>query len=219
MQEKNIAVKIGNYLKQLRISKKISAKKISEKTSYSPGHISGVETGKKGIPSVKFIEKYVKELSSNEDEYNNYLLEIESLSDNELDFNLNSHLTSENNSLISTFIPGDNPYRMVVKSPNSSLLAVENSDAPINDLYFHLNDFHNPKYFRRIKLNEDDKDYINDLIQNYIIRKLQIQIKETEYHYNNKQIDEDTYDMHTNELNTLIEKINNPTELSYWGLA
>lgn len=76
---------------------------------------------------------------------------------------------------------------------------------PMNDVAFHLNDKYNEKYFRKIKMTDEDRKYIYNLINEYFIRKVEIQLQEIKHNKRNKNIDGEVADNYIKEYEELIK--------------
>lgn len=63
-------LKINDFLRTLRIEKGIKLRELARNIGYSHGQISAIETGSKKL-SQRLLNKYVKAVCSNEDEYKN----------------------------------------------------------------------------------------------------------------------------------------------------
>lgn len=60
---------LGEYIRDLRNSKKITTRELSVMINHSQGHISGIENARRKInPSI--LSKYIKAISSSDEEFN-----------------------------------------------------------------------------------------------------------------------------------------------------
>ena len=105
-----------------------------------------------------------------------------------------------------------NPFSIVENNKNGREL--KSFNFPINDIFHHLSDIENPKYFRKIVIDDDDRIYINDLINNYFIQKINVQINEIKRLLDREIIDKEKANNYLNELVDL-KTIKNPNSLKY----
>lgn len=77
-------MELHEYIKELRISKKMKGNELAKVTGYSQSHISGIENGLKKINN-RFLNKYIKAISKNSTEYDVFKRDIEKK------FNINLH--------------------------------------------------------------------------------------------------------------------------------
>lgn len=68
-------IKLNEYIKKLRLEKKIGCRELSGLIGYSHGHVSQMENGIKPI-KLKFLAKYIKGVSNNEEEFEDIRKEI-----------------------------------------------------------------------------------------------------------------------------------------------
>lgn len=64
------------YVKQLRLSKKLTTKQVSQKVGISQSHISGWENGKKTMANAT-LQKILKFLSDNQEEFKTHSKNLE----------------------------------------------------------------------------------------------------------------------------------------------
>ena len=85
---------VGNYLKNIRKNKNITAKALGENLKYSQSHISGIENGSKKIPPF-FIPAYLNFISDTNEEYNYYAEQITKITEG--NFEVEKRRTRHNN--------------------------------------------------------------------------------------------------------------------------
>ena len=198
-KDDELKVKIGAFLKFIRTQHGMSATELSNLTGYSQSHISGMENGKKTFPSKKFIEGYLRGIVNSEKDLNKYLLQIENIKNGE-----NLEVEIEETSLFDAFEIKNSPFEMVELLNDGETKAHRTMHVPINDISFVLNDFLNPKYFRNLLLDNEDRQYIEEIIKIYLIQKYSLKISELE-----KIIEEN----HISENNKLHNKISKYKEM------
>ena len=208
---------LGNYLKNLRKSKKVSAAKLGKEIGKSQGYISGVENGTRSFPTNDFIKNYVDTLSNNSIEFNLRIDEINSLPNVTVD--IDKQKVDENYSDTSSDEITD---IFKVSAPNvmehytsDGIAHDEYYDFPINDLSYHLSDLNNCKYFRKIELDDNDKEYLNNFINSYLVNKMNIQINAMRKRLANGEIAQETHDDYIEGTQNLINKLLDPNELKY----
>lgn len=86
-------MELHEYIKELRITKKIKGNELAKVTGYSQSHISGIENGLKKI-NKRFLNKYIKAISKNPAEYDVFKKEIEKK------FDINLHYVEDVNFLV-----------------------------------------------------------------------------------------------------------------------
>lgn len=209
----NEMIEVGKLLKKIRLLKKETTSKVAEHTGYSQGHVSGIENGKRNIKSINYVIDVLKFLSDNYIEFNKYANDINKISNGKIKIETKNDNQKEN-TLYGAFMVENSPNIFKYTSYNG-ITSTSVEEFPINDLKFHFDDVLNDKYYRKIKLNDNDKKYINKMINDYLIRKIEIQKRESEYHLEQELYEEEKIKEHINELNVLINKLNDPTELSY----
>ncbi|QRN92057.1 helix-turn-helix transcriptional regulator [Mammaliicoccus sciuri] len=198
------SMNLGSYLKSVREEKNITVRSLAELIKFSPTYISSVENNKKKNPSQKFLEAYIYGLAETIEDIREIKKNVNSLSENKY-FN--------DESLIDAFLQGNAPNIMNVNK--GSITTDERFDFPVNDISFHLNDKYNFKYFRKIRMSDQDREYIYNFINEYFIRKLEIKKDEVSYQNQNDSINEVVAEKHLNDYNNLIKKLKNPNDLNY----
>lgn len=195
---------LGSYLKTIRESKNVTVRKLAELINFSPTYISSVENNKKKNPSQKFLEAYIYGLAETIEEIHEIKKTVNSLSENKY---------FDDDSLLDAFLQGNAPNIMNVN--NGSITTDERFEFPVNDISFHLNDKYNFKYFRKVRMTDQDREYIHNFINEYFIRKIEIKRDEVGYQKQNNSIDEEVAVKHLNDYNNLIEKLKDPNNLKY----
>lgn len=209
MIEKELSSKIGEKLKEIRKSHKVSAKKIGEVLGYSQSHVSGIENGTKIIPNKKFITNYLKFVTnSNFSEMNFYINNINEIANGEIQI---ATYLDNSTSLLNAFV---NDYEDDSSQINSLKYEKRNGetekkhfDFAINDLIFHLIDTDNPKYFNKIKLSANDREHINKYIENYIVLKYKNYLDQLNDLYNKNKINEKSYNQEYYQIDRILKSI------------
>ena len=198
------SMNLGSYLKSVREEKNVTVRSLAELIKFSPTYISSVENNKKKNPSQKFLEAYIYGLAETIEDIREIKKNVNSLSENKY-FN--------DESLIDAFLQGNAPNIMNVNK--GSITTDERFDFPVNDISFHLNDKYNFKYFRKIRMSDQDREYIYNFINEYFIRKLEIKKDEVSYQNQNDSINEVVAEKHLNDYNNLMKRLKNPNDLNY----
>lgn len=204
---------LGHHLKHLRKSKKLSAEQVGKKIKKSQGYISGVENANRSFPTTDFISAYLDAIASNDHEFNKYLDELNSLPGVSLSIEKRDVQGVDPDSILDA---------LWVSAPNVMKHTEKNGvqydryyDFPVNDISFHLTDSDNKKWFRKIELDEDDREYINDFINGYMVRKLQTQLKTIKIRYEKGDVEQATYEQYRDEVNDLIAQLKDSEGLKY----
>ncbi|PTK50144.1 XRE family transcriptional regulator [Staphylococcus haemolyticus] len=169
---KDLDKKIGNFLKEKRKEKRITAQKLGKNIGYSQSHISGIENGQKSLPNNKFVQSYLMFIKSNYEEYNQYIDELSDITNGEMQLNKITNITKQKfiEHLDKTTLPFEFNYLNVNEEIETDFYNLR-----INDLLFHLFDINNEKFYRHIMLTDEDKNNIKMLIDNYFRQKSGIQ--------------------------------------------
>lgn len=168
MSEEQLKIEVGKFLRNLRLSKGLTAHELSNKMSYSQGHISGTENGKKVVPTKKFLTEYLNNLSNSTIEYNAYVDQLKSISKN-----INIDKIEVNNDDEEQLLKElDTRHIMYIKNPDGSFKRTY-CESPVNDLSFHLNDRNNTKFYGTIELDKSDINLIDSLIAQVLKSKLE----------------------------------------------
>lgn len=170
-EQNNIKLEIGRFLKSIRVSKNKTAKQLGDKTGYSQSHISGIENGKKTMPSKQFIESYLMYLKDNSEEFNYYADKINSISKGQIQ--LNKIVEFDSKKFFDSLNAMAVPYQFNFYDHNDEK-QVSIFQVPINDIHFHLSDINNLKFYKTIKVTEKDKKNIEELIDLYFKNKANI---------------------------------------------
>ncbi|MCJ0956419.1 helix-turn-helix domain-containing protein [Mammaliicoccus sciuri] len=220
MNEKSLKKELGNCLKDIRKDKKISAKSLGDSIGYSQSHISGIENGIKTMPTESFIRNYLLGITKNTEELKDYYRRIADITNNKINLDGVTYLKNGEASpdeilnLTDDLMSGiKNPFSIVEN--NKTGRELKSFNFPINDIFHHLSDIENPKYFRKIVIDDDDRIYINDLINNYFIQKINVQINEIKRLLDREIIDKEKANNYLNELVDLKKQLKNPNSLKY----
>lgn len=197
---------LGRFLKSIRKQKGKTASEISKNMQYSQGHISGIENGVKSFPSNKLIESYLMNIKDTNEEYNFYVDEISKLTKGVVKLNKVSNVT-DTMEIIDRMM--DAPYsREFVSFDDNNEKNFIIFDVKINDLYFHLQDINNFKFYKGIRLTDNDKSNINKILNNYFENKSTI-IKENTKTLKDKNEDWGKLIELSNYIDDKLEKKNN----------
>ncbi len=169
---KNLDKKIGQFLKEKRKEKRITAGEIGKNIGYSQSHISGIENGQKSYPNQKFIESYLTYIKSNYGEYNQYIDQLNNITNGEIQLNKITNISKKKflEDLDKTTLPYDFNYLNSKDEIETNFYNLR-----INDLLFHLADINNEKFYMNLLLTEEDKKNIKRLIDNYFREKSSLQ--------------------------------------------
>lgn len=180
---KDLDKKVGNFLKKKRKEKRITAEKLGRNIGYSQSHISGIENGQKSLPNKKFVQSYLMFLKSNYEEYNQYLDELNDITNGEIQINKITNIPKQKfiEHLDKTTLPFDFNYLNFNDEIETNFYNLR-----INDILFHLFDINNEKFYMNIMLTEEDKNNIKRLIDNYFKQKSSLQKNIVEKLNNNK---------------------------------
>lgn len=164
--DKNI---LGDYLRQLRLDKDVTTRRLGEKINYSYSYIASMEKGRRNITN-DFLEKYIYALSESKDELINIKKEISKITKGAFykEYFINSK-NKKSDSMLAAFL-GDNGTNNMF-SEEQNLIVDKNYNFPINDISFHLSDKYNNKFFKSVKLSDEDRNYMNTLFYNHLKQK------------------------------------------------
>ncbi len=210
---------LGSFLRRKREEKGWTTRELGEKIGFSYSYIAGVEKGHKENPSNSFLENYIYAISKNIHEISSIKEKISKGTNGKYYpdfFNVKKSTVREiegDKSMIEAILKESSPNVMFYEE--DGLIIDKYFKLPLNDISFHLTDKYNSKYFRKIKMTDEDRTYIHEMINNYFIRKVQIQKEETLHNKNLGNIPEETADRYINDYETLISKLKNPNELKY----
>ena len=162
-------ITLGEYLRKLRNEKKLTTRDLGENIDYSYSYIASVEKGRRK-PSKDFLEKYIYAISKNNEELTEVKSVISSITNGEFykDFEQKKSLNNDD-SMIAAFTNDNNVNTMYVTEDN--FITDKTYNFPINDISYHLKDKYNAKYFKDVKLTDDDRSNINDLIKTHLLEK------------------------------------------------
>jgi len=207
---------LGNYLKNLRKtnSEKMSASELGERISKSQGYISGVENANRSFPTVDFVTDYLDALAKNDWEFNKYISDINSLPGVDLPIEKREVTDFEEDQSMLAAFSATSP-NIMTHFDKQGISYDEYYDFPINDINYHLTDTDNKKYFRKIELDDNDREYIDTFINGYMVNKLKIQIQTIKTRYANGQVDKEVHDRYTKETQELIDKLLDSDGLQY----
>lgn len=157
--------KFGDFLYEYRAKNKLSVQNLHEITGVSQPYLSQMENGSK-TPSRKIVNRIAKGISNNDKtdikEIHNKLLRLAGYS--EIRY-ADSFFELFNN---------DKPSLNLFNLTKNGLSTQTQFSFPVNDLYFHLTDEDNQKMYKTIILNDNDRIYINSMIEIYLLRKYEI---------------------------------------------
>lgn len=205
--------KIGEVLKNLRKAKNKTTRETAEQLLFSQGHISGIENGKRGMPSVEFLTKYIHSLTFGIEEFNYYAQKIEKASKGKYKLTLDkkdTHTLFDNNK-----ISLNESVNVFFQRNKSNELETHFFEVPINDLNYQLHDIDNTKAYKGLGLTDLDRKNIDILINNYLIQKLEIQKENINMNQEKNLMDQDTSDKLRYKLNKLIERLNSTKKYEY----
>lgn len=204
---------LGAFLKDKRERKSITLRKLSEIINYSYTYISSVENEQKVNPSQNFLESYIYGLADNNTEIMELKKEINSITKGKY-FKKNDTITiNKDESIINSIMKDNSPVTMIENK--KGITSYKKFAFPVNDIAFHLNDKYNSKYFRKLRMTDEDREYIYDFINNYYIRKVKIQKEEVIHNQNQGNITDEMAERYIEDYNTLIKRLENPNDLKY----
>lgn len=175
---------IGEYIKRIRNEKDITLKTLSATIGYSEAYISMVENGKKNNPSYEFLSNVAKGMAITDGDertkIHGKLLELAGYSE--------INYVDSFYELFSNSTPSLNLFNSVANGVEFQ----KQLDFPVNDLYFHLTDENNKKMYKSIILNDNDRKYINSMIEMYLLRKYEIKKydRDNEITYTDKEFED-----------------------------
>lgn len=164
---------LGSLLRTIRKKNAMSLREVSRRSNYSHSYISSVENGVKIAPSDDFIISYLDSVCSSNSEVINKVIDL--INDNTLmELKHVEELTTQDQSINlneSLFVHGGNTDNNNEKPSSIKTILFEEN---INDIYFHLHDSKNEKYYEGLILSELDKFNIECMVQNYFEMKKRI---------------------------------------------
>lgn len=177
---------IGSSLKIFRKDYGISIRKLAEEIGYSHSYISSVETGAKQQPSDEFIKSYILGVTNNDKRKANLIIDtLVQVYGLKLEFFESDNL--EDNPIIDEFL---NSHIFVSAGKRTAMnekkqeLQKNIFTEPINDLWFHLNDDYNVKYYKDYLLTESDVKNIKRLIDTYLEINISTKLDDVNQSYN-----------------------------------
>lgn len=141
---------LGKYLRDLRKEKGLTTRELGEKMNYSYSYVASLETGKR-VPTDEVLEKFIYSLASNSEELKKIKREISNITDGKY---YQNYIQNDDN----FFIKDNKVNSMNIEE--GSIISEKIYDFPINDISFHLNDKYNSKFFKNIKLDDNDRKNI-----------------------------------------------------------
>lgn len=212
---------LGGILKALRNSANITTRALAKKTGYSHSYISSVENGVKLSPSDEFVQKYLLSVNDKNADMANYYINLINKTSNGLyTFNLLpsakpvefDEMTNESTKVSENF--SNMHVFSNYKNGKSKEIIFEE---PINDIYFHLNEIDNMKYFRGIELSTDEMEDITEMINNYLTTIYRTQLLQTYYLFLEGLIPKEQLqkylDMNNEKLDLLEKNIEDDSEI------
>lgn len=160
---------LGEYLRDLRKKKKKTTREIGEVIGYSYSYVASIETGRRK-PKEEIIEKYIYALSNNSDELLEIKKDISNITNGEYYKKYyDANIVKSNESMIEA-ITNNNKVNSMYSTENS-LITEKVYNFPINDIAFHLSDKYNNKFFKNVKLSDEDRNYMNTIFYNHLKQK------------------------------------------------
>ncbi|UBH09493.1 helix-turn-helix domain-containing protein [Macrococcus armenti] len=201
---------VGDYLKRIRKNKGITAKELGDRIEYSQSHISGIENAKKTVPTNLFIKEYLLGLSESHSEFEKYCKDISKITNNFYNIDLEDKKVDK---LFEELIKRNFTFEFTWREKNGEQFT-EWFPFHINDMHFHLTDKLNYKYFDKIPLDNNDRNYINQTIIMYLKNKFNIKVIELQKDLikiqsnkeNTSEIEE--VEKHISKLNRYINLLN-----------
>lgn len=199
------SLSLGSLLKGFREEKGFTVRELSNLINFSYTYISSVENEKKKNPSQRFLESYIYGLAKTNEEIYDMKNKVKNLT--------SEKYFKNDNSLLDSFLSTNAPNVMNIKNGNA--VTNDTFSFPVNDISFHLDDKYNSKYFRKLKMTDDDRNYIYKFINDYFIRKVQLQKREVEHQLELNSIERNVANKHIEEYEDLINKLYDPNDLKY----
>ncbi|WP_251954690.1 helix-turn-helix domain-containing protein, partial [Staphylococcus xylosus] len=152
---------LGEYLRNLRKGKNKTTRDIGEIIGYSYSYVASIETGRRK-PKEEILEKYIYALSNNSDELLEIKKDISNITNGEYYKKYQgSNIIKSDESMIEA-MTNNNKVNSMYNTENS-LITEKIYNFPINDISFHLLDKYNTKFFKHIKLSDEDRNYMNTI--------------------------------------------------------
>ncbi|MFF0674629.1 helix-turn-helix domain-containing protein [Staphylococcus xylosus] len=160
---------LGEYLRNLRKEKNKTTRDIGEIIGYSYSYVASIETGRRK-PKEEILEKYIYALSNNSDELLEIKKDISNITNGEYYKKYQgSNIIKSDESMIEA-MTNNNKVNSMYNTENS-LITEKIYNFPINDISFHLLDKYNTKFFKHIKLSDEDRNYMNTIFYNHLKQK------------------------------------------------
>ncbi|PTJ66852.1 MULTISPECIES: helix-turn-helix domain-containing protein [Staphylococcus] len=160
---------LGEYLRDLRKKKNKTTRDIGEVIGYSYSYVASIETGRRK-PKEEIIEKYIYALSNNSDELLEIKKDISNITNGEYYKQYYvANIVKSDESMIEA-MTSNNKVNSMYNTENS-LITEKIYNFPINDISFHLSDKYNTKFFKNIKLSDEDRNYMNTIFYNHLKQK------------------------------------------------
>ncbi|MDW4112948.1 helix-turn-helix transcriptional regulator [Staphylococcus saprophyticus] len=160
---------LGEYLRDLRKKKNKTTRDIGEVIGYSYSYVASIETGRRK-PKEEIIEKYIYALSNNSDELLEIKKDISNITNGEYYKQYyGANIVKSDESMIEA-MTNNNKVNSMYNTENS-LITEKIYNFPINDISFHLSDKYNTKFFKNIKLSDEDRNYMNTIFYNHLKQK------------------------------------------------
>lgn len=165
---------LGNYLRNLRNKKNVTTRELGDLIGYSYSYIASIETGKRK-PREAVVEKYIYQLAYNSEELKKIKIDICNITNGEYykNYLVNYDDSDSKNNTIKNDIDS-----MIIKE--NSELSKKFYNFPINDIFYHLNDKYNSKFFDGMKLSDSDRRHIIKLISSTLMTSLENDVNFTE---------------------------------------
>ncbi|WP_436950653.1 helix-turn-helix domain-containing protein [Staphylococcus xylosus] len=176
---------LGEYLRDLRKKKNKTTRDIGEVIGYSYSYVASIETGRRK-PKEEIIEKYIYALSNNSDELLEIKKDISNITNGEYYKQYyDANIVKSDESMIEA-MTNNNKVNSMYNTENS-LITEKIYNFPINDISFHLSDKYNTKFFKNIKLSDEDRNYMNTIFYNHLKQKYDTKLVEIVNDINKKE--------------------------------
>lgn len=176
---------LGEYLRDLRKKKNKTTRDIGEVIGYSYSYVASIETGRRK-PKEEIIEKYIYALSNNSDELLEIKKDISNITNGEYYKQYyDANIVKSDESMIEA-MTNNNKVNSMYNTENS-LITEKIYNFPINDISFHLSDKYNTKFFKNIKLSDEDRNYMNTIFYNHLKQKYDTKLVEIINDINKKE--------------------------------
>ena len=160
---------LGGYLRKLRKEKNKTTRDIGEVIGYSYSYVASIETGRRK-PNEEILEKYIYALSSNSDELIKKKKDISNITNGEYYKKYHGANVIKSDESMIEAMTNNNKVNSMYTSENS-LITEKLYNFPINDISFHLTDKYNNKFFKNVKLSDEDRNYMNNIFYNHLKQK------------------------------------------------